>query len=42
MIATVSTLVKEIGDIVDASKAYSDREERVKRKNAAIVNPQQQ
>lgn len=42
MIATASSLVKEIGDIVDTNKAYSDREKRVKRKNAAIVNPQQQ
>jgi len=41
MIATASSLVKEIGDIVDTNKAYSDREKRVKRKNAAIVNPQQ-
>ncbi len=42
MIATASSLIKEIRDIVSASKAYSDREDKVKRKNAAIVNPQQQ
>jgi len=42
MIATASSLIKEIRDIVSASKAYSDRKEKVKRKNAAIVNPQQQ
>ena len=42
MIATALSLAKEIRDIVGVSKAYSDREERVKRKNATIVNPQQQ